>query len=71
MFKQIELNGEKWNYLIYDDNRLNNLEDVSQSENTKKAYIETFKKKTRKCRMKNLITHEEKRFLVLRMLQNI
>ena len=44
------------------NNRLNNLENVSQSENTKKAYIETFKKKTRKCRMKNLITHEEKRF---------
>ena len=41
------------------DNRLNNLENISQSENTRKAYTETKVKKTRKCRGINENSGEE------------
>lgn len=44
------------------NNRLSNLENITQSENTKKAYTETKKKQTRKCKGINLKTNEEKIF---------
>lgn len=41
------------------DNRISNLENVSQSENTKKAYTETKKRKTCKCYGINNITKKK------------
>lgn len=48
--------GQRWN------NRLSNLENVTLSENSKKAYTETQTRKTRKCKGVNLETGEEQIF---------